>query len=148
MSNRIGAAIMAAVLALYIVFVAQRGVIMLSTGEPVAIAMGVALLVLPVIGAWALWREVQFGRHADRLGRVLEAEGALPQEDVAVYPSGRPRKEAGDELFPRYRAEVEAHPDDWRCWYRLGLVYNAAGDRTRARQAIRKAIAIEKHPAA
>ncbi|MGF3053459.1 hypothetical protein ACQUSY_05770 [Microbacterium sp. YY-03] len=148
MSNRIGAVIMAVVLALYIVFVAQRGVIMLSTGDPIAIAMGVALLALPLIGAWALWREVQFGRHSQRLGNVLEAEGALPQEDVATYPSGRPRKEAGDELFPRYRAEVEANPDDWRAWYRLGLVYDAAGDRTRARQAIRKAIAIEKHATA
>ena len=147
MSSRIGAAIMAAVLALYIIFVAQRGVIMLSTGDPVAIAMGVALLVLPVIGAWALWRELQFGRHSDRLGRVLEAEGQLPNERVAVHPSGRPRKEAGDELFPRYRAEVEAEPQNWRAWYRLGLVYNAAGDRTRARQAIRKAIAIERRAA-
>lgn len=148
MTNRIGAVIMAAVLALYIIFVAQRGIIMLSTGDPVAIAMGVALLVLPLIGSWALWREMQFGRHSDRLGRLLEAEGGLPQEEIAVHPSGRPRKEAGDELFPRYRADVEAHPDEWRAWYRLGLVYNAAGDRTRARQAIRKAIAIEKRATA
>ncbi len=148
MTNRIGAIIMAVVLALYIIFVAQRGVIMLSTGDPIAIAMGVALLVLPLIGAWALWREVQFGRHSERLGRVLESEGALPDEEVAVYPSGRPRKEAGDELFPRYRAEVEADPTNWRSWYRLGLVYNAAGDRPRARQAIRQAITLEKRATA
>lgn len=148
MTNRVGAVIMAAVLALYIIFVAQRGVIMLSTGDPIAIAMGVALLVLPLIGAWALWRELQFGRHSDRLGRVLEAEGALPEEQVALHPSGRPKKQAGDELFPRYRADVEANPDDWRAWFRLGLVYNAAGDRPRARQAIRQAIAIEKRAGA
>ena len=148
MTNRIGAIVMAVVLALYIVFVAQRGVIMLSTGDPIAVTMGIALLVLPLIGAWALWREVQFGRHSDRLGRVLEAEDALPHEEVAVYPSGRPRKDAGDELFPQYRADVEANPTDWRSWFRLGLVYDAAGDRPRARQAIRKAISLEKHATA
>lgn len=144
MSKRIGVVIMAVALALYIFFVGQRGVIMLSTGEPIAIAMGVALLVLPVIGAWALWRELAFGRSAERLGRALEAEGGLPEDSVEVYPSGRVHKDAGDSLFPKYRDAVQGAPDNWQAWYRLGLVYDAAGDRTRARQAIRKAISVEK----
>ncbi|WP_312678621.1 tetratricopeptide repeat protein, partial [Microbacterium sp.] len=43
-----------------------------------------------------------------------------------------------------YRADVEQHPSDWRAWFRLGLAYDGAGDRTRARQAIRKAIALAR----
>ncbi|WP_261166137.1 hypothetical protein [Microbacterium sp. Marseille-Q6965] len=144
MRARIGVAIMAAALLLYIWLVGLRAVALLGTGEPVAIAMGVAMLVLPAIAVWALGRELWFGARAERLGARLEAEGALPDDSVAVRPSGRVERADGDAVFPRYRAEVEAHPDDWRAWYRLGLAYDAAGDRTRARAAIREAIRREK----
>ncbi|WP_374977656.1 hypothetical protein ACEYYH_07835 [Microbacterium trichothecenolyticum] len=144
MSARIGVAVMAALLALYIVLVGQRAWLLLMSGDPVGIAMGAALVVLPLIAAWALGREVWFGVRAQQLGRRLEAEGALPQEEVAVRPSGRVMREDGDAVFPAYRADVEAHPDDWRAWYRLGLAYDAAGDRRRAREAVRAAIRLEK----
>lgn len=143
MSARIGVAVMAVLLAVYIVLVGQRAVLLLMTGEPIGVAMGVALVVLPVIGAWGLWRELSFGLRAERLGKRLEAEGGLPDDEVDVRASGRPIREQADALFPAYRAEVEAHPDDWRAWYRLGLAYDGAGDRTRARQAVRKAIVLE-----
>ncbi|MFB7893427.1 hypothetical protein ACFC1I_14590 [Microbacterium sp. NPDC056044] len=144
MSARIGVAVMAALLALYIVLVGQRAWLLLLSGDPVGIAMGAALVVLPLIAAWALWRELWFGVRAQQLGTRLEAEGALPQEEVAVRPSGRVMREDGDAVFPAYRADVEAHPDDWRAWYRLGLAYDAAGDRRRAREAVRAAIRLEK----
>ena len=60
-----------------------------------------------------------------------------------MRPSGRVMREDGDAVFPIYRADVEAHPDDWRAWYRLGLAYDAAGDRRRARAAVRQAIRLE-----
>jgi cytochrome c-type biogenesis protein CcmH/NrfG len=135
---------MAALLALYIVLVGQRAWLLLMSGDPVGIAMGAALVVLPLIAAWALGRELWFGVRAQQLGKRLEAEGALPQEEVAVRPSGRVMREDGDAVFPAYRADVEAHPDDWRAWYRLGLAYDAAGDRRRAREAVRAAIRLEK----
>jgi cytochrome c-type biogenesis protein CcmH/NrfG len=144
MSARIGVAVMAALLALYIVLVGQRAWLLLMSGDPVGIAMGAALVVLPLIAAWALGRELWFGVRAQQLGTRLEAEGALPQEEVAVRPSGRVMREDGDAVFPAYRADVEAHPDDWRAWYRLGLAYDAAGDRRRAREAVRAAIRLEK----
>ncbi|MFH8250990.1 hypothetical protein ACH3VR_11535 [Microbacterium sp. B2969] len=143
MSARIGVAVMAAVLALYIVLVAQRGWLLLTSGEPIGVAMGVAIFVLPVIAVWALGRELWFGVRAERLGRRLEAEDSLPDDEVSVRPSGRVVRDDGDAVFPAYAADVEAHPDDWRAWYRLGLAYDAAGDRRRAREAVRKAIALE-----
>lgn len=144
MSARIGVAVMAALLALYIVLVGQRAWLLLVSGDPVGIAMGAALVVLPLLAAWALGRELWFGVRAQQLGERLEAEDALPQEEVAVRPSGRVMREDGDAVFPVYRADVEAHPDDWRAWYRLGLAYDAAGDRRRAREAVRAAIRLEK----
>jgi cytochrome c-type biogenesis protein CcmH/NrfG len=144
MSARIGVAVIAVLLALYIVLVGQRALLLLVSGDPVGIAMGAALVVLPLIAAWALGRELWFGVRAQQLGKRLEAEGALPQEEVSVRPSGRVAREDGDAVFPAYRADVEAHPDDWRAWYRLGLAYDAAGDRRRAREAVRAAIRLEK----
>ncbi len=143
MSARIGVALMAVLLALYIVLVAQRAWLLLTSGDAIGIAMGIALVVLPVIAAWALGRELWFGVRAQRLGRRLETEGGLPEEQVAVRPSGRVLREDGDAVFPIHRADVEANPGDWRAWYRLGLAYDAAGDRRRARAAVRQAIRLE-----
>jgi cytochrome c-type biogenesis protein CcmH/NrfG len=140
MTTRIGVVVMAALLVLYLVLVGDRAIKFLATGEAIAIAIGVALLVLPIIGAWALLRELLFGVRAERLGRILEAEDALPADELPVRPSGRPEREAVDAIFPEYRAAVEAAPEDWRAWYRLGLAYDGAGDRRRARHAIREAI--------
>lgn len=144
MSARIGVAVMAVLLALYVVLVGQRAWLLVTSGEPVGIVMGVALVVLPIIAVWAIWREIRFGMRASALAERLENEGGLPAEELDVRPSGRPEREQADELFPAYRADVEAHPDDWRAWFRLGLAYDGAGDRRRARQAIRTAITLER----
>jgi cytochrome c-type biogenesis protein CcmH/NrfG len=143
MNARIGVAVMAVALALYIALVAQRAWLLLASGDPIGIAMGVALVVLPVIAVWAVGRELWFGVRAEKLGKRLEVDGALPEDQVAVRPSGRVVREDADAVFPAYRADVEAHPDDWRAWYRLGLAYDAAGDRRRAREAVRTAIRLE-----
>jgi cytochrome c-type biogenesis protein CcmH/NrfG len=140
---RIGAAIIAVVLALYLVLVSQRAYLLLTSGDPVGIAMGVALFVLPAIAAWAIGRELWFGMRAESLGRRLEREGALPDEQLSVRPSGRVDRDEAEALFPKYRDEVESAPEDWRAWYRLGLAYDGAGDRRRARSAIRQAIRFE-----
>ena len=73
----------------------------------------------------------------------MEREDALPADEVTVRPSGRVDRDDADAVFPAYRAEVEQHPDDWRAWYRLGVAYDAAGDRRRARSAVRSAIRLE-----
>ncbi len=143
MSARIGVAVMAVLLALYVVLVAQRAWLLLTSGDAVGVTMGAALVVLPLIATWAIGRELWFGVRAQRLGERLAAEGGLPTEEVSVRPSGRAVRADADAVFPHYRAEVEAHPDDWRAWYRLGVAYDASGDRRRAREAVRRAIRLE-----
>ncbi len=136
-----GAALMTLLLALYIGLVGQRAVAFVATGVPIGIAIGVALFVVAAVGALLLVLEVRFGVRITRLGARLEREGGTPDDVVAVRPSGRPTRQAADELFPRYKAAVESDPGDWRGWYRLGVVYDAAGDRKRARAAMREALA-------
>ena len=143
MSARIGVAVMAVLLLVYIVLVGQRAWLLLISGEPIGVAMGAALVVLPIVAAWALGRELWFGFRAEQLGRRLEAEDALAADDVAVRPSGRVMRADGDAMFPAYKAEVEASPESWQAWYRLALAYDAAGDRKRARAAVRTSITLE-----
>ncbi|KRC49986.1 hypothetical protein ASE16_13640 [Leifsonia sp. Root227] len=131
---------MAAILVIYLVLVFQRAIMLIATGEGIAIAMGIALLSLPLVAAWAIGRELLFGARTEKLVKILDAEGGLPVEDLPVRASGRPLRDAADEEFPRYKAEVEAEPESWRAWFRLGLAYDASGDRRRARSALRESI--------
>jgi hypothetical protein len=100
--------------------------------------------VLPAVGVWALLRELAFGVRTERLGRALAEEGGLPADDLPRTPGGRIDRAAADERFAVRRAETEAGPGDWRNWYRLSLAYSAAGDRTRARSAMRDAVALSR----
>ncbi len=95
---------------------------------------------LPAVAVWALVRELIFGARAAALGRRLAEDGGLPSDDLTIRPSGRVVRSEAESVFPRYRDQVEQDPTDWQAWYRLGLVYDAAGDRRRARQAVREAI--------
>ena len=88
------------------------------------VALGVAVLVLPLLALWLLWQELRFGLAAERLAAELDAD---PQVD-----------------FEACRAAVEAAPEDWRAWFALGLAYRAAQDNTRARRAVRRAIALHR----
>lgn len=138
--TRVGALVMAALLALYLAFSIYYAIVLFSVGEPVTTAMGVALLVLPLLGIWALVSELRFGLRADRLGRALDAEGGMPQIELPARSSGRIDKQAALEVFPRFQTAVEESPESWRDWFRLALAYDAAGDRRRARWATRRAI--------
>ena len=144
MKARLAALTMAALLALYLIFVIQYAIILISTDIVIAKVMGIALLVLPLIGAWALVAELVFVARGERLVRILGDEGGLPVDTLPRLPSGRIDPVAADLEFPTYQAEVEAAPDSWRAWLRLGLAYDASGDRKRARWATRKAIALQR----
>jgi hypothetical protein len=135
------AILLAVVFVAYAVLIGWRGVLLIKVGTPVSIVLGLAVLVIPLIGAYLVWREIQFGRRTEVLARELEAAGGLPVDDLPRRPSGRVDRAAADEAFGRYKAEAEAAPDDWRVWFRLSTAYDAAGDRKRAREAMRSAIA-------
>lgn len=144
MRTKLAVLLMVGLLVLYLVFAIRYGLLLIGVGEPVAVGLGVALFVLPLLAIWALVAELLFAVRAERLGVKLEAEGGLPTEELPVLPSGRLDRAAAAEVFPVYQAATEAAPDDWRTWFRLGLVYDAAGDRRRARWATRQAIRLSR----
>ncbi len=144
MKARWGALVMAVAVAGYLVLAAGRGVAALATGTPAGIGLGLAILAFPLVGAWLVWRELQFGRETQRLADRLAAADALPVDDLPRRPSGRADRGAAAERFAAYAADVERRPQDWATWFRLGIAYDDAGDRRRAREAVRRAIALER----
>ncbi len=127
-------------LVFYLVVSFQRSVLLMADANLTAKAIGVAYLLLPAIGAWALVRELMFGARTERLAKILEGEGGLPEDTLPRTPAGRIIREAADREFEKYREEAEAAPEDWRSWFRLSCAYDAAGDRKRARASMRDAV--------
>lgn len=142
--SRIGVALMAAALFVYLAVAVWLAVMFFAVGTGVSVGMGIALVVLAPLGGWALVREMQFGFSADRLGRELDAEGGMPEAETELTPSGRIARADADPLIARYSAEADAVPDDWRARYRLGVVQDAAGRRKDARASIREAIRLSR----
>lgn len=144
MRGKIAVALMALLLLLYLGLVVQLAFRLLAVDELVAKGLAIALLVLPLLGLWAMVAEVMFGVRSQRLGAIVAAEGGVPADSLPLRPSGRPVRSAADVEFPKYQTAVEAAPGDWKAWFRLGLAYDACGDRRRARQSIRRAIALHR----
>lgn len=144
MNGRIAVGIMSALLLLYLVVVTQLAFRLLAVDDGIAKALGVALIVLPVLGGWALVAELLFGFRSQRLIGLLRSTGSLPADALPKRASGRPERTAADAEFPKYQAVVEADPESWQGWFRLGLAYDACGDRRRARRSIGHAIRLER----
>lgn len=133
-------ALLLVILVFYAVLLGAKGVAFVRSGEPVAVVLGLGVLLLPVLGLGLVWREIAFGRRSAELASALEREGGLPLDDLPRRPSGRVERAAADEAFTVRQAEVEQAPESWQAWYRLALAYDDAGDRRRAREAVRRAI--------
>jgi hypothetical protein len=137
--------LMCVALVVYFVMLGRAGVILVTSGRPAAIGLGAAILLLPIIGLWAMIATLRAGFAHQRLARLAREDGMeLDTNALPRRPSGRIEREAADELFDTVRAEVEDEPDDWRRWYRLARAYDYAGDRGRARETMRKAVEMER----
>jgi hypothetical protein len=131
-------------LLLYIVVAAKWGIALVATGEPIAVGLGGAVLVLPALGVWLVVREWSLAVQVQRMADELAAEGRLPVDDLPRSPAGRIDRAAADVAFAAVRADVEAAPEDWSGWFRLGFAYDAARDRRRARAALRTAARLHR----
>lgn len=137
-------AFMCVALLVYFALLGRVAVAMIASGRAAAAGLGLAVLVMPVIGLWAMVATLRAGFAHQRLARLIAADGMeLDTSDLPRRPSGRIQRDAADALFATVRAEVEDHPDDWRRWYRLARAYDYAGDRRRAREAMKTAVNLQ-----
>ena len=119
MTARRVALVMAGAFGVYAVLVAWRGWDFIMSGEPVAIGLGLAVLLLPLLAGWLVWREVSFGFHMQELGERIEiADERSMEERIAA---------------------AQADPNDWQAWYWAGVSLLEAGDKKQARAALEHA---------
>lgn len=124
----IGVIVMTALLALYIAFASYEAVLLVSTGQPLAMIFGLALFVAPAIGIWSLFRELKFGREAGALlNRFVEEFG----------PIALPVLDKGSDV------PEPANPT-WDDLLIHGLTLDSVGKRREARAAVRRAIVLAK----
>ena len=129
----------------YFILLGRAAVVMISSGKPAAIGLGIAVLILPFIGLWAMVATLRAGFAHQRLARLAAEDGM--ELDVSGLPrraSGRIDREAADQLFDTVRTELDDDPDNWVRWYRLARAYDYAGDRGRARETMRKAVTLQE----
>ena len=145
MRIRLIVGLLTAALIVYFWLLTDRAVALLTSGSVAGIALGIGVLLLPVLGVVVVVFELRFGWQTQTLGRRLAADGGLPDDsELPRRPSGRVDRDAADAHFNHIRAQVEATPEDWRGWYRLAHAYDLAGDRKRAREAMRQAIELAR----
>ena len=133
-------------LVVYFVLLGRIATAFIVSGRPAAIGLGLALMILPLIGVWVMVSTLRAGLAHQRLARIIHDEGLeLDVSALPRMPSGRIRREAADALFQSVREEVEREPDNWRHWYRLARAYDYAGDRARARETMSKAVEMQEH---
>jgi cytochrome c-type biogenesis protein CcmH/NrfG len=131
----------------YVVLLSRMAFAMMGSGRPAAVGLGLAVLIMPVIGLWAMVATLRSGVAHQRLARLIAADGMeLDTSALPRRPSGRIERDAADALFDTVRTEVENEPDDWRGWYRLARAYDYAGDRRRAREAMKTAVLLQARP--
>ena len=136
------AAMTCALLTLYLAHIAQQGFVMLASGSVAGIVLGAGMILLPILGAWALVREVLFGARIQRMARELAASNELVEDNLPRTPSGRVDREAAAAEFESFAEAVEQEPNNWKAWFNLSCMYDAGGERKRARAAMRNAWAL------
>lgn len=145
MITKIWVGLMLALTLFYVLTLLGRGIILLQEPSLIAIAMGLAILVLPLVALWALFAELQFGLKAQRLSRRFIALD-IPGLDLDLRASGRATKDSANKELERIQDAVNRDPENWSLWFQLGEAHDAAGERKNARAAIRKAILLANNP--
>jgi tetratricopeptide (TPR) repeat protein len=136
---------MCVALVVYFFLLGRIAMAFITSGEAAAVGLGLALMILPMIGIWVMVSTLRAGLAHQRLARIVRDEGMeLDVSSLPRMPSGRIQRDAADALFETVREELENDPDNWRRWYRLARAYDYAGDRSRAREAMRKAVEMQE----
>ncbi|OZC71779.1 hypothetical protein CH306_23160 [Rhodococcus sp. 15-725-2-2b] len=138
--------VMVLILGFYFFLLGQRGVTLIQNGGVASISLGIGVLLLPILGLWIVWATLKAGFDHQRLASRIHEEGLeLDVSDLPRRPSGRIERDAADELFQQIKTEWEKDPDNWRNSYRLARAYDYAGDRGRARETMKRAVALERN---
>ena len=136
---------LAVAMLVYIGLIGLWAWMIMGRGGAANIGLGLGMIALGAVGLWILWSVLSNGYAHQRLAASAKALGReLDVSGLPTMPSGRIQRDAADELFAQVKAEFEADPESWVNAYRLARAYDYAGDRSRARQWMTRAVALQK----
>lgn len=124
----------------YFVLLSRTAFELIGTGTVVSIGLGIGVLLLPLLGIWMVVSTLRSGIEHQRMVAAAQELGRdLDVDDLPRRASGRIEKDAALERFEEVKIEWEADPNDWVNTYRIARAYDYAGDRSRAREMMKRA---------
>ena len=130
MAKRV-ALILSGILAVYLVFAAWRGFDLLLVDDPAVRALGVSVLVLPLLGVILVVREIKFGKLSYEMGQEI-SEHLLPKKDFTEED----KRNFLDQAIERTKNGM----DNWANWYSVALAYDVLNERKLAREAMQHSV--------
>ena len=136
MAKRI-AFVLAAVLAVYLIFAASRGFSLLQSSSTAVKLLGVCVMILPILGGLLIVREIRFGYASSELAKKI---------DVALLPTGdvKPRSEEAQTYLNAVIERTKQDQENWQNWFCVGVGYDLVGQRKLARESLQHAIELAK----
>ena len=123
--------ILTAILLVYLGFTILRGIDFLQVDDPAVQALGIAVLVLPILGAILIYREIKFGKLSYLMGQTI-SEDYLPAIDL----SETQKRDYLDKAIERAKAQMQS----WQAWYSVALAYDLLKERKLAREAMKYSV--------
>jgi Tetratricopeptide repeat len=128
---------------LYAFLLFERGIVLISDPQPVAIALGLAILFFPITAVAAIFFEVRFGFRLSKISKLVQKSNIeLPEYDLKA--SGRADHASGKAAFEAIQGRIQEDEENYLLWFLLADAYDKLGDRKRARAAARKSISLAK----
>jgi hypothetical protein len=145
--TKVWLAAMVSITLLYAFLLFERAVVLIQDGQPIALLMGIAILLFPLLALATLFFEIRFGLRLAKLEKLFIASG-IQAPGYELRPSGRAQNDSGREIFESIKQKLEQDETNYLLWYLLADSYDKLGDRKRARASARKAISIAKQAGA
>lgn len=124
----------------YISLSVLRAIQLQSYEDATGVLWQIGIVVIAGLSFGLIVREIVFGIQMQKLARIMNDEQRLLPDTLKKLPSGRTERNDADARFLEVKDEVERFPEQWQSWFRLGLAYDEAGDRRRARESMRRSL--------
>ena len=124
----------------YVLLSLVRAIQISSYDDVTTVVWQIGIVLIAGISFALIIREILFGIQMQKLARLMNQEQMLLPDTLSKLPSGRTERSEADARFSIIQLEVEQQPENWKGWFRLGLAYDEAGDRRRARASMRHSL--------
>jgi hypothetical protein len=124
----------------YVLLSLVRAIQISSYDDVTTVVWQIGIVLIAGISFGLIIREILFGIQVQKLARLMNQEQMLLPDTLSKLPSGRTERSEADARFSLIQLEVEQQPENWKGWFRLGLAYDEAGDRRRARASMRHSL--------